>query len=103
MLTPKSSRIPTMLPWHIKLSKGFQGTDGTSGALMSIYEMENRRRGPMNVTSQPVEPRNALFGLSGVSFAPQQVRFKGQHQAIQNVHKQQVRISPIHIFFVQAN
>ena len=81
--------IPTMLPWHIRLIKGPSGTgDGTSGALMSVYEVENRSKGPMNVISKPIEPRNVLFGLSGVSFAPQQVAFKGQHQAIQNAHRQ---------------
>lgn len=79
-----------MLPWHIRLSKGFPGTgDGTSGALMSNYEMENRRKGPMNVTSKPVEPRNLYFGLSGVSFTPQQAAFRGQQQAMQNVQRQQ--------------
>ena len=78
-----------MLPWHIRLSKGnFATGDGTSGALMSVYEMENRSKGPMNVISRPIEPRNVLFGLSGVSFAPQQVAFKGQHQAMQNVQRQ---------------
>ena len=70
---------------------------------MSSYEMENRRKGPMNVVSKPVEPRNVLFGISGVSFVPQQVAFKGHHQAIQNVHRQQVRITPGHDTFVQAN
>lgn len=82
--------IPTMLPWHIRLSKGLSGTaDGTNGALMSVYEMENRRKGPMNVASRSIEPRNVLFGLSGVSFAPQQAAFKGQQQAMQNVQRQQ--------------
>ena len=78
--------IPTMLPWHIRLSKDNSGTG--SGALMSNYEMENRRRGPSNILSKPIEPRNMLFGLSGMSFAPQQASFKGQHQAMQNVQRQ---------------
>ena len=78
-----------MLPWHIRLSKGPLGVgDSTSGALMSVYEMENRSKGPMNMFSKSIEPRNVLFGLSGVSFAPQQVAFKGQHQAMQNVQRQ---------------
>ena len=81
--------IPTLLPWHIRLSKGFSGRgDGTSGALMSTYEMENRRNGPMNVTSKPIEPRNMLFGLSGMSLAPQQAAFRGHQQATQNLHMQ---------------
>ena len=78
--------IPTMLPWHIRLSKEGSGTG--SGALMSNYEIENRRKGPSNILSKPIEPRNMLFGLSGTSFAPQQVSFKGQHQATQNVQRQ---------------
>ena len=78
--------IPTMLPWHIRLSKEGSGTD--SGALMSNYEVENRRKGPSNILSKPIEPRNMLFGLSGMSFATQQASFKGQHQATQNVLRQ---------------
>ena len=78
--------IPTMLPWHIRLSKEGSGTG--SGALMSNYEIENRRKGPSNILSKPIEPRNMLFGLSGTSFAPQEVFFKGQHQARQNVQRQ---------------
>ena len=86
--------LPLMLPWHIRLSKGLSGTgDSTSGALMSNYEMENRRKGPTNVTSKSVEPRNLLFGLSGVSFAPQQAAFTGQQQAMQNVQRQQQKHS----------
>ncbi len=82
--------IPTMLPWHIRLGKAlFGGGDGTSGALMSPYETENRRGGPMNVNIKFIEPRHKLFGLNGVSLAPQQVAFKGQHQAMQNVQRQQ--------------
>lgn len=81
--------IPTMLPWHIRLSKHTSGTDdSTNGALMSSYEIENRRKGPTNIFSKPIEPRNVLFGLSGMPFAPQQAAFKGQHQAIQNAQKQ---------------
>ena len=78
--------IPTMLPWHIRLSKESSGTG--SGALMSNYEIENRRKGPSNIFGKPIEPRNTLFGLSGVSFASQQASFKGQHQATQNVQRQ---------------
>ena len=78
--------IPTMLPWHIRLSKEGSGTG--SGALMSNYEIKNRRKGPSNILSKPIEPRNILFGLSGMSFAPQQASFKGQHQATQNVQRQ---------------
>ena len=78
--------IPTMLPWHIRLSKEGSGTG--SGALMSNYEVENRRKGPSNILSKPIEPRNMLFGLSGMSFATQQASFKGQHQATQNVLRQ---------------
>lgn len=81
--------IPTLLPWHIRLSKAFSGRgDGTSGALMSTFEMENRRNGPINVTSKPIEPRNMLFGLSGMSLAPQQAAFRGHQQATQNLHIQ---------------
>lgn len=81
--------IPTMLPWHIRLSKQLSGTgDSTNGALMSSYEIENRHKGPTNIMSKPVEPRNVLFGMSGMSFAPQQAAFKGQHQAIQNAQRQ---------------
>lgn len=79
-----------MLPWHIRLSKGLFGTgDGTSGALMSTYELKHRHKGTTDVANKPMEPRNVLFGLSGVSFAPQQAVFKGQHQAMQNVQRQQ--------------
>ena len=80
--------IPTMLPWHIRLSKENSGTG--SGALMSHYEIENGRKGASNILSKPIEPRNMLFGLSGMSFAPQQQQasFKGQHQAMQNVQRQ---------------
>ena len=78
--------IPTMLPWHIRLSKEGSGTG--SGALMSNYEIENRRKGPSNILSKPIEPRNMLFGLSGMTFATQQASFKGQHQATQNVQRQ---------------
>lgn len=78
--------IPTMLPWHIRLSKERSGTG--SGALMSNYEIENRRKGPSNILSKPIEPRNMLFGLSGMSFAHQQASFKGQHQAMQNMQRQ---------------
>ena len=81
--------IPTMLPWHIRLSKEIPGAgDSTSGALMSNYEIENRRKGPTNGFSKPIEPRNLLFGLSGTALAPQQVAFKGQHQAMQNGQRQ---------------
>ena len=81
--------IPTMLPWHIRLSKEASGTgDGTNGALMSTYEIENMRKGPKSIFGKSNEPRNVLFGLNGVSFAPQQAAFKGQHQAMQNVHRQ---------------
>lgn len=81
--------IPTMLPWHIRLSKQFSGTgDSANGALMSSYEAENRRKGPTNMLSKPIEPRNVLFGLSGIPFAPQQAAFKGQHQAMQNAQRQ---------------
>ena len=81
--------IPTMLPWHIRLSKEASGTgDGTNGALMSTYEIENMRKGPTSIFGKSIEPRNVLFGLNGVSFAPQQAAFKGQHQAMQNVHRQ---------------
>lgn len=69
---------------------------------MSVYEMENRRKGPLNVSSKAVEPRSVLFGISGVSFAPQQVAFKGHHQAMQNVQRQHVRISPSHNTFVHV-
>lgn len=78
-----------MLPWHIRLSKGISGVgDGTSSALMSTYEIENRRKGPINVASKSIEPRNMLFGLSGVPLAPQQAAFKGQQQAMQNMQRQ---------------
>ena len=44
----------------------------------------------MNLARKLIEPREALFGLSGVSpFAPQQATFKGQHQAMQNLQRQQ--------------
>lgn len=80
--------IPTMLPWHIRLSKGSSGIDdGTSGALMSSYEMANRREGPMNVASKNIEPRIVLFGLDGVPFFAQQATFKGQQQAMENVQR----------------
>ncbi len=79
--------IPTLLPWHIRLSKAFSGRgDGTSGALMSTYEMDSRRNGPINVTN--MKPRNMLFGLSGMSLAPQQAAFRGHQQATQNLHIQ---------------
>ena len=82
--------IPTMLPWHIRLSKRPSRTeDSTSGALMSLYETAHRRRGPMNMSSNTTEPRHALFGLDGVSLAPQQATFMGQHQAIKNMQRQQ--------------
>ena len=78
-----------MLPWHIRLSKDASRTgDGSSGALMSVYEMENRRKGPTNVLGKAIEPRNVLFGLSGMSFAPQQAAFKGQNQAMHNLQRQ---------------
>ena len=80
--------IPTMLPWHIGLSKEVSGTNDSGGALMSNYEMENKSKGPTNIFSRPMEPRNVLFGISGVSFAPQQAAFKGQYQATQNVQRQ---------------
>ena len=81
--------IPTMLPWHIRLSKQVSGTGGsTNGALMSSYEIENMRKGPTNNFSKPIEPRNVLFGLSGMPFAPQQAAFKGQHHAMQNAQRQ---------------
>ena len=82
--------IPTMLPWHIRLGKGPSGFgDGTSGALMSNYEIQNRQNGPMNVASKNIEPRNVLFGLDGISFAPQQAAFRGQQQAMQSVRRGQ--------------
>ena len=82
--------IPTMLPWHIRLSKRPSRTeDSTSGALMSHYETANRRGGPVNVSSNTTEPRHVLFGLNGVSLAPQQVAFMGQHQYIKNMQRQQ--------------
>lgn len=81
--------IPTLLPWHVRLGKTLSGTsDSTSGALMSNYEMENRRKSPTNVASKSIEPRSLLFGLSGVSLAPQQATFKGQQQAMQHMQRQ---------------
>ena len=80
--------IPTMRPWHIRLSKNVSGTgDGTSGALLSNYEIESKRKGPTTVFSKPIEPRNARFGTSGVSFVHQQAAFSGQHQATQNAQR----------------
>ena len=78
--------IPTMLPWHIRLSKDNSGTG--SGALLSNYEIENRRKGPSNILSKPIEPRDVLFGLSGMSFAPQTFMFKAKNKATQNVQRQ---------------
>ena len=78
-----------MLPWRIRLSKSRSVTDdGTNGALMSSYEIRNRHRGQVDVLSKAIEPRNMLFGLNGMALAPQQVTFKGQQQAVQNVQKQ---------------
>ena len=80
--------IPTMLAWHIRLGKQpSERGDGTSGALMSNYEIENRQKGPVNVTGKQIEPRSVLFGLNGVSVAPQQAAFRGQQQAIQSVQR----------------
>ena len=91
--------IPALIPWHVRLSKGLPGTrDDTNGALMSIFEMENRRKVPTNETSRYIEPRNALFGLNRMAFPlpvnqppppPQQPVFMGQQQAAQNAQRQQ--------------
>ena len=82
--------IPTMLPWHIRLGKGPSGAeDGASGAFMSLSETTTRGGGPMNVTSNAIKPRHVLFGLNGVSVAPQEATFMGQHQAAQSMQRQQ--------------
>ena len=56
--------IPFLLPWHIRLNKGFgKDADGTSGALVSTYEMEHKQKAQMAVSNKASGPRNALFGL----------------------------------------
>ena len=77
--------IPFLLPWHIRLNKGFgKDADGTSGALVSTYEMEHMQKAQMAVSNKASEPRNALFGLGnndGVSIQPrtQAPQAYGQH------------------------
>ena len=77
--------IPFLLPWHIRLNKGFgKDADGTSGALVSTYEMEHKQKVQMAVSNKASEPRNALFGLGnkdGVSIQPrtQASQAFGQH------------------------
>ena len=58
--------IPTMIPWHIRLSKGFGG-DGTIGALLSRHEQDHKRRGEITSNHKINEPRHALFGLGDES------------------------------------
>jgi len=66
--------IPSMQPWHIRLSTGFgqgfsRSNDATSGALLSSHEMNSKQKGGFSSFSKASEPRNALFGL-GSSHQP---------------------------------
>lgn len=60
-----SEPIPSMQPWHIRLSKHRFGgdSDTASGALFSSHEIEYKRKGQLSVSDKANEPRNALFGL----------------------------------------
>lgn len=82
--------IPVMPPWHIRLNWGnSEKGEGTSGALMSNYEIEHRQKGPTSEASTYIQTRDVLFGLPGVSVAPQQAIFQGQQQAMQNIQRGQ--------------
>lgn len=57
--------IPSMQAWHIRLSRETFAEVGdiTSGALLSTYEMDYKKRGQAAVSEKVGEPRNALFGI----------------------------------------
>ena len=63
--------IPSLISWYIRLSKrsGSQ-TDISSGALVSTYEMEHKRKGQVDTVNKSSEPRHVLFGLDRVAAPP---------------------------------
>ena len=63
--------IPSLTPWRIRLNKMFGSqTDSSSGALVSRYELECKRKVQVDSVSKANEPRHMLFGLDRVPPPP---------------------------------
>lgn len=63
--------IPTLTTWRIRLNKIFGSQiDSSSGALVSIHEMEYKRKVQVDSVSKTSEPRHMLFGLGRVTPPP---------------------------------
>ena len=59
--------IPSLTPWRIRLNKMFGSQiDNSSGALVSPYELEYKRKVQVDGFSKTSEPRHILFGLGHV-------------------------------------
>lgn len=71
--------IPTLAPWHIRLSKG-EVADNSNGALLSAREQEHKLKGHVANVQKASQPREALFGLE---------QFQG-YQDFQQPRKKQV-------------
>lgn len=63
--------IPSLTPWRIRLNKMFGSQiDNASGALVSPYEMEYKRKVQVDSVSKIGEPRHMLFGFGRVTPPP---------------------------------
>lgn len=82
--------IPSMVPWHIRLNKVLgQGTNDTSGALLSSHEVQHKQRGIMAASNKASEPREALFGLGTSSIKPLRHSYVPQNPQQQQQHQVQ--------------
>ena len=63
--------IPSLTTWRIRLNKMFGSqVDNSSGALVSMHEMEYKRKVQVDSVSKISEPRHMLFGLGRVTPPP---------------------------------